>query len=61
MGRKELRKRLEEKYKCEIHYDTVLEGEAIGDKRVTWQLGREFSNAFQLEGRGVELFSGECH
>jgi hypothetical protein len=39
MGPKELRKRLEEKYKCEIHYDTVWKGRqlALRELHGSWE------------------------
>jgi hypothetical protein len=39
MGLKELRKRLEEKYKCEIHYDTVWKGRQLAIKELhdSWE------------------------
>jgi len=34
MGPKELQKKLQEKYKCEIHYDTVARGRNIALREI---------------------------
>jgi hypothetical protein len=44
MGPKELRKRLEEKYKCEIHYDTVWKGRQLAIK----ELHGSWEESFQM-------------
>ena len=44
MGPKELRKRLEEKYKCEIHYDMVWKGRQLAIK----ELHGSWEESFQM-------------
>jgi hypothetical protein len=44
MGPKELRKRLEQKYKCEIHYDTVWKGRQLAIK----ELHGSWEESFQM-------------
>jgi hypothetical protein len=44
MGPKELQKRLEEKYKCEIHYDTVWKGRQLAIK----ELHGSWEESFQM-------------
>jgi hypothetical protein len=54
MGPKELQEELQDKHKCEIHYDSA-EGKEYCLEGNIWQLGVELPNVVQLEGRGIEV------